>query len=74
MTKKADHRVQRITSSLVSPFVDAWIATLLLGGAHSMDARVPALGYLTTLALVYIFICASGTGAFAAILTDQSRK
>ncbi len=40
---------------LVSVFLRAWLVMIALGGAHhDIDARIPALGYWTTFALVFI--------------------
>ena len=71
--KKPYTVAEKFATAIVSPFVDAWVAMLLLGSAHSMDARVPALGYLTTLALVYSLICVVGTAAASANHTFGDR-
>ncbi len=42
-----------IVGSIGDIFLSAWIAMLLLGAAHSSDARIPNLSYWVTFALAY---------------------
>lgn len=44
-----------ILVALLTSFVRAWLAMLFLGVIHhDLDARVPALGYFTTLLLTVV--------------------
>lgn len=48
--------VVRLTIWLLLWIVDATFTMFLLGVAHSTDARVPALGWITCFLLVGIFV------------------
>lgn len=41
-----------IVRASVNLLVASWLVMLLVGGAHSTDGRVPAIGFATVLALV----------------------
>lgn len=60
-----------VVNGFVSPFLDAWFVMLLLGAAHSADARVPAFGYWVTFALTYAVHMVARTAALSAVLAEQ---
>jgi hypothetical protein len=51
--------------------VGSWVMMLLLGAAHSVDARVPAFGFVVTLVLDVVLAFPARLAIFAASLDDK---
>lgn len=45
--------------AIIRLFGGSWLAMLAIGNAHSYDARIPALGYLVTLAIMFAIALAA---------------
>lgn len=57
----------KIVTRVLSALLDAWFVMLLVGIAHGSDARIPALSYGATFALVLAV-------SIAATRTDGASK